>query len=74
MSRHVLVTSYKFGVIYQKVGQVTEEDMFGNRTHSPAMERFLDMLGEKISLSKHKGYRGGLDTQYGQTGQYSMYT
>jgi RAP1 GTPase activating protein 1 len=54
---HVLVNSYKFGIIYQKHGQVTEEQMFGNRTHSPAMEEFMEMLGQKINLSEHRGYR-----------------
>lgn len=28
---HVLVNSFKFGLIYQKGGQITEEAMFGNR-------------------------------------------
>ena len=66
---HVLVNSYKFGLVYQRRGQVTEEDMFGNRGHSAAMEEFMGMLGQKISLAEHRGYRGGLDTQYGQTGE-----
>ena len=59
---------FKFGVLYQKFGQLTEESIFGNRTHSPAMEEFLDMLGRKVELSQHEGYRGGLDTRHGQTG------
>ncbi len=25
-------------------------------------------------LSEHSGYRGGLDTQFGQTGEYTFYT
>ena len=72
--RHVLVNSFKFGVIYQSVGQMDEEAMFGNRTHSPAMDNFLDMIGHRVTLFSHSGYRGGLDTKYGQTGQYSVYT
>ena len=47
--------------------------MFGNQSHSPAMEEFLRMLGQKIPLAEHRGYRGGLDTQYGQTGEQSVY-
>ena len=43
--------------------------MFGNQSHSAAMEEFLRMLGRKIPLAEHRGYRGGLDTQYGQTGE-----
>jgi len=70
---HVVVNNYKFGCIYQRFGQVTEEQLFGNRAHSDAMDEFLDMLGLRIDLSKHKGYKGGLDTVHGQTGNYSVY-
>ena len=65
---------FKFGVIYQNVGQTSEEAMFGNRTHSSAMDKFLDMIGQRISLATHDGYRGGLDNQFGKTGRNSVYT
>ena len=42
---HVLVNNYKFGVIYQLVGQTSKEALFGNRCHSPALDRFLEMIG-----------------------------
>ena len=42
---HVLVNNYKFGVIYQRAGQTSEEALFGNRGHSPALDRFLEMIG-----------------------------
>ena len=71
---HVLVNNFKFGVIYQRVGQTCEESLFGNRSHSVGMDRFLDMIGRRVTLSEHTGYRGGLDTQFGQTGQHSVYT
>ena len=71
---HVLVNNFKFGVIYQRVGQTSEEALFGNRVHSPALDRFLDMIGRRVTLAEHSGYRGGLDTQFGQTGQHSVYT
>ena len=70
---HVVVNNYKFGCVYQKFGQVTEEQLFGNRSHSDAMDEFLDMLGHRIDLSQHRGYKGGLDTVHGQTGNYSVY-
>ena len=63
---HVVVNNYKFGLIYQRYGQVTEESLFGNRSHSAAMDQFLDMLGQRIDLSQHNGYKGGLDTVHGQ--------
>jgi len=70
---HSLVTTFKFGLIYQKFGQVTEESLFGNRTHSPGMEEFMHLLGQVIPLANHQGYRGGLDTKHGQTGEYALY-
>lgn len=70
---HVVVNNYKFGLIYQRYGQVTEESLFGNRSHSEAMDQFLDMLGQRIDLSQHQGYKGGLDTVHGQTGRESVY-
>lgn len=42
------MNNFKFGVIYQRVGQTTEEALFGNRVHSPAMERFMDSIGNNI--------------------------
>ena len=38
------------------------------------MDKFLDMIRRIVALSEHSGYRGGLDTQFGQTGQHSVYT
>ena len=38
------------------------------------MDQFLDMVGQRVVLAQHSSYRGGLDTQFGQTGQYSVYT
>ena len=70
---HSLVTTFKFGLIYQKFGQVSEEALFANRTHSPAMEEFMQLLGQVITLSDHQGYRGGLDTKHGQTGEHALY-
>ena len=70
---HGLSNTYKFGIIYQKFGQVAEEAIFGNQTHSPAMEEFMQLLGQKVRLSQHTGYRGGLDTRHGQTGTHALY-
>lgn len=70
---HVLVSNFKFGVLYQRYGQTTEEELFGNNGTSPAFEEFLDVLGEKIKLKDHKGYRGGLDIQNGHTGDLAIY-
>ncbi|XP_076320303.1 rap1 GTPase-activating protein 1-like isoform X3 [Tachypleus tridentatus] len=71
---HILVNTFKFGVIYQRHAQTTEEELFGNISHSPAMDEFLSMLGHHIKLKDFQGFRGGLDTHYGQTGKESIYT
>ncbi|XP_014241742.1 rap1 GTPase-activating protein 1 isoform X2 [Cimex lectularius] len=70
---HVLVSQYKFGVLYQRFGQTAEEQLFSNRASSPAFDEFLSCLGHRINLKYHKGYRGGLDTQFGQTGEEAVY-
>ncbi|XP_068185149.1 rap1 GTPase-activating protein 1 isoform X9 [Antennarius striatus] len=70
---HVISNNFKFGVIYQKFGQTTEEELFGNSKESPAFVEFLEFLGEKIELHNFKGFRGGLDVTHGQTGTESVY-
>lgn len=69
----VLIMKFKFGVMYQRFGQTTEEELFCNNKTSPAFEEFLDLLGERIRLKDHKGYRGGLDIQNGHTGDQAIY-
>ncbi|XP_055078134.1 rap1 GTPase-activating protein 1 isoform X2 [Periophthalmus magnuspinnatus] len=71
---HVISNNFKFGVIYQKFGQTTEEELFGNMDESPAFVEFLEFLGHKIELHDFKGFRGGLDVTHGQTGTESVYT
>lgn len=70
---HVLVTNFKFGVLYQKYGQTTEEELFCNNETTPAFDDFLSLLGQRIQLKDHKGYRGGLDTNNGHTGDEAVY-
>ncbi|XP_023697282.1 rap1 GTPase-activating protein 1-like isoform X7 [Paramormyrops kingsleyae] len=70
---HVISNNFKFGVIYQKFGQTSEEELFGNNVESAAFAEFLDFLGQKIELHDFKGFRGGLDVTHGQTGTESIY-
>ena len=56
------------GIIYQKYGQTTEEELFGNTSASNAFDDFLALLGDRVPLRNFEGYRGGLDTIHGQTG------
>ncbi|XP_076133300.1 rap1 GTPase-activating protein 1 isoform X5 [Alosa pseudoharengus] len=71
---HVISNNFKFGVIYQKFGQTSEEELFGNNEESPAFVEFLEFIGQKIELHDFKGFRGGLDVTHGQTGTESIYT
>ncbi|XP_029993684.1 rap1 GTPase-activating protein 1-like isoform X7 [Sphaeramia orbicularis] len=70
---HVISNNFKFGIIYQKYGQTSEEELFGNSVESPAFVEFLEFVGEKIELHNFKGFRGGLDVTHGQTGTESVY-
>nr|XP_015223194.1 PREDICTED: rap1 GTPase-activating protein 2 isoform X5 [Lepisosteus oculatus] len=71
---HEVNNTFKFGVIYQKFGQISEEELFGNNEESPAFTEFLNVLGDRIELQDFKGFRGGLDVAHGQTGTDSVYT
>ncbi|XP_068812575.1 rap1 GTPase-activating protein 1 isoform X10 [Struthio camelus] len=71
---HVISNNFKFGVIYQKPGQTTEEEVFSNIEESLGFLEFLDFLGDRIQLQDFRGFRGGLDVARGQTGTESVYT
>ncbi|NXU53089.1 GARL3 protein, partial [Turnix velox] len=66
--------NFKFGVLYAKDGQLTDDEMFGNETGSESFQRFLHLLGDTITLKGWTGYRGGLDTKNDTTGTHSIYT
>jgi hypothetical protein len=41
---------------------------------SEAFDRFLGLLGDKVTLEGWKGYRGDLDVNQNKNGEYSVYT
>ncbi|XP_029957304.1 rap1 GTPase-activating protein 2-like [Salarias fasciatus] len=71
---HEVSNTFKFGVIFQRFGQVSEEELFRNNEETPAFTEFLQMLGDTVELQDFKGFRGGLDVSHGQTGSQSIYT
>ncbi|XP_055358160.1 rap1 GTPase-activating protein 2-like isoform X3 [Betta splendens] len=71
---HQVNNTFKFGVIYQRFGQVSEEEVFRNTEETPAFTEFLQLLGDTVELQDFKGFRGGLDVAHGQTGSQSVYT
>ncbi|XP_062334708.1 GTPase-activating Rap/Ran-GAP domain-like protein 3 isoform X7 [Osmerus eperlanus] len=66
--------NFKFGVLYAKDGQLTDDEMFSNEMGSESFDKFLNLLGDSISLQGWAGYRGGLDTKNDTTGMNSIYT
>lgn len=70
---HALKNQFKFGLIVQRFGQTVEEQLFANTGQSPALEQFLSLMGRRVKLREHEGFKGGLDTQFGQTGEESVY-
>ena len=66
--------AYKFGVIYMKENQQSEEELFGNKTHSRAFDDFLDLLGQRVRLRGFDKYCAGLDGHNDLTGTHSVYT
>uniref|UniRef100_A0A8C1N0D6 GTPase-activating Rap/Ran-GAP domain-like protein 3 n=1 Tax=Cyprinus carpio TaxID=7962 RepID=A0A8C1N0D6_CYPCA len=66
--------NFKFGVLYAKDGQLTDDEMFSNESGSETFDRFLNLLGDSICLQGWAGYRGGLDTKNDTTGINSIYT
>ncbi|KPP64751.1 hypothetical protein Z043_116871, partial [Scleropages formosus] len=66
--------NFKFGVLYAMDGQLTDDEMFSNEKGSENFEKFLNLLGDKITLQGWTGYRGGLDTKNDTTGLESIYT
>uniref|UniRef100_A0A667WN26 Rap-GAP domain-containing protein n=1 Tax=Myripristis murdjan TaxID=586833 RepID=A0A667WN26_9TELE len=52
---HEVNSTFKFGVIYQRFGQVSEEELFRNNEETPAFREFLDLLGDTVQLQDFKG-------------------
>ncbi|KAK7886924.1 hypothetical protein WMY93_026545 [Mugilogobius chulae] len=71
---HRVSPNFKFGVLYQKDKQLTEEDILSNNEESDEFKDFLSILGETIQLQGFTGFRGGLDVCHGQTGSEAVYT
>ncbi|XP_018417580.1 PREDICTED: GTPase-activating Rap/Ran-GAP domain-like protein 3 isoform X3 [Nanorana parkeri] len=66
--------NFKFGVLYAKDGQLTDDEMFSNEAGSESFQKLLNLLGDTITLKSWIGYRGGLDTKNDTTGTHSIYT
>lgn len=66
--------NFKFGILYSRAGQTSEEDMFSNEHGSAAFDAFLDTIGTRVQLAGFERFRGGLDSKQGKTGTQSVHT
>uniref|UniRef100_A0A673M673 Si:ch1073-90m23.1 n=1 Tax=Sinocyclocheilus rhinocerous TaxID=307959 RepID=A0A673M673_9TELE len=71
---HRVSQNFKFGVLYQREGQLTEEDILSNNEESEEFLEFLSILGQTVKLQEFTGFRGGLDVSHGQTGNEAVFT
>lgn len=53
----------KVGIMYCQAGQSSEEEMYNNEAAGPALEEFLQLLGERVRLKGFSKYRAQLDTK-----------
>ena len=74
MEREEFSTEFKFGVLYSTKGQTHEDEFFGNQTGSAAFYEFMDIIGKKTPLQGYEGFKGGLDTENGGSGEFSYVT
>ncbi|KAK1894371.1 Signal-induced proliferation-associated 1-like protein 1 [Dissostichus eleginoides] len=74
LDEQMLSFQVKVGVMYCRAGQSTEEEMYNNEMAGPALEEFLQLLGDKVRLKGFTKYRAQLDTKTDSTGTHSLYT
>uniref|UniRef100_A0A674A6P5 Signal-induced proliferation-associated 1 like 2 n=1 Tax=Salmo trutta TaxID=8032 RepID=A0A674A6P5_SALTR len=65
---------HKVGIMYCQAGQSTEEEMYNNENASPALEEFMELLGQRVRLKGFTKYRAQLDNKTDSTGTHSLYT
>lgn len=73
LDEQLLTRTYKVGVLYCRAGQRSEEEMYNNELGSPALDAFLDCIGQRVRLAGFEKYRAGLDNKSDTTGTHSLY-
>ncbi|XP_014661632.1 PREDICTED: GTPase-activating Rap/Ran-GAP domain-like protein 3 [Priapulus caudatus] len=66
--------NFKFGIVYAKAGQTSDDEFFSNENGSEEFKRFIDLLGGRITLRNWDRFKGGLDVKSNTTGMESRYT
>lgn len=72
--QHCVHFNHKFGILLQRAGQKTEEEILGNCSSTTEYLEFLSFLGDTVNLQSFQGFSGGLDTKNNLTGLNSIYT
>ncbi|XP_028407633.1 GTPase-activating Rap/Ran-GAP domain-like protein 3 isoform X2 [Dendronephthya gigantea] len=66
--------NFKFGVLFAKQGQTTDDEILSNEKESDTFDNFLKLLGDRILLKGWEKFRGGLDAKSNMTGSTSVHT
>ncbi|XP_076090626.1 GTPase-activating Rap/Ran-GAP domain-like protein 3 isoform X2 [Mytilus galloprovincialis] len=66
--------NFKFGVIYAKESQVSDDEFYSNEETTDSFNSFLRLLGSSVSLKGWDKFKGGLDVKSNATGTESVYT
>ncbi|CAD5123259.1 DgyrCDS11618 [Dimorphilus gyrociliatus] len=66
--------NFKFGIIYAKNGQKSDDEMYSNECGTAEFDKFCSLLGDRIRLKGWEKFRGGLDVKSDTTGVESIYT
>ncbi|ELT91917.1 hypothetical protein CAPTEDRAFT_143813 [Capitella teleta] len=66
--------NFKFGVIFAKEGQVSDDEMYSNEHGTEYFEKFNNLLGDRIRLKGWEKFKGGLDNKSDTTGKEAVHT
>ncbi|BFU23503.1 rap ran GTPase-activating protein putative [Entamoeba histolytica] len=74
LETQLIVKNYKFGVLYAKPGQKTEDEMYSNTECSSVFWKFMDLIASKKEQLNWNRFIGGLDSKNGRTGEYFYFS
>jgi len=66
--------NFKFGVLYKRKGQRTDDEILCNNYSGPVFDKFLQLLGDRVQLKGFTGFKGGLDVRNNTTGEVTYCT
>ncbi|XP_055959069.1 GTPase-activating Rap/Ran-GAP domain-like protein 3 [Patella vulgata] len=66
--------NFKFGVIFAKEGQTSDDEFYSNEKGTEEFDKFLSFLGDRIKLKGWDKFKGGLDIKSNTTGEETIYT